>query len=655
MSNPHVFPTVVIQTDLLVLIRRENEVVAFDMSRVASDVACAWSLWQLRNESTCSSKMSSREWRKVLLDATIPQPHVLHESDYDNERITLVHRLAKRADGTELLKSIRKERNEKRVRNAYGNTGISDRARDHGAFVRAGSAFVHRSSPVVTSPDDVFDNGMGLARACTGASGDKDSDSDSEEEEEEEQGQWEITPLTMATEHRQDSTVQILLDDYRALVNAKPTLTEALPDILLPERELVELFQTFPVIAADFLRQLQLFRVRLPPTWQRCEISEGGDEVPMLVHTHGSIKPLLDQDARTVPSGCCSSSSREASTFGADGVSRWEYTIFDLWSEYIDSSEVDNSEDKAHRRRTRSIKRWIKRRSAKIQSDEIAEPEMSRLHVESREFFRKDQAWGSPVRAGVVPIKPAEKDCADNSLLRTLNYRQLLQKAVEYTDEANSMDIFDGPVLQAIIKQKWESGCKEIHTIMTIAYVVYIILFSVVAYLFAEREDSTEEQSARMSVPVGLLLVLVTVYTLLLLYREYVQLRKASKHGYWKGLKMHFKDPWNWFDIIAESQMLLALIFTWADWSPLVEKMIVLTSDQSSGSSSTVGSVADCVICPSKELNRTVQAIAGLLGWLKIIYFMRGFDSTAFVVNMLFQIITDMVPFVIVLSLILIA
>ena len=61
-----------------------------------------------------------------------------------------------------------------------------------------------------------------------------------------------------------------------------------------------------------------------------------------------------------------------------------------------------------------------------------------------------------------------------------LNYSELLEAAVEYAIEGDNLDVFDSPVLQAVIKQKWDSSCKQMHQIMTFCYFVYIVLFSCV-------------------------------------------------------------------------------------------------------------------------------------------------------------------------------
>ncbi len=50
-----------------------------------------------------------------------------------------------------------------------------------------------------------------------------------------------------------------------------------------------------------------------------------------------------------------------------------------------------------------------------------------------------------------------------------------------------------------------------------------------------------------------------------------------------------------------------------------------------------------------------IQAHALLFGWIKVLYYLRGLDTTSFLVNMLKMIIVDMAPFLIVLVVVLLA
>ena len=62
--------------------------------------------------------------------------------------------------------------------------------------------------------------------------------------------------------------------------------------------------------------------------------------------------------------------------------------------------------------------------------------------------------------------------------------------------------------------------------------------------------------------------------------------------------------------------------------------------------------MTDCEHSSSEDV---VQALAGLLRWMKVIYFLRGFGSTAPLINMLSKIVLGMRSFAVVLGVVLVA
>ena len=600
---------VVVQTDLMVLLMyKDGSVDAIDMSRAASDVVCSWTLWQLANPK----HTTSREWSKMLEAAAKKQPHVLMDRDMSPHSggTTLVHKLAKRTDGAKLLKDIKQNRVQARFEGLHHST-----KRDpylQGILVRAGTANISlhereaREDIFVHSPDAMLV---------------KDRDA------------AEITALTIAVIHRREDTVQILLDEYIAFVKADPTITHLLPKVLIPENEVVHMFETFPDRAAMFLQQLPLLRVRLPPTWQRCEFPEGENDIQMLVQNHHHARPLDKQRSSEL-----------------DGLSIWEGRIYDEWRRYI--ATVHNGMDPIDKKRSK-----ISQEITKMETDSRDASPADKLDIDSTLFdtsrrrFREDRAWGSAARAGIVPLSPNEKKTtmAEEGLpeLR-LNYSRVLEAAVDYAHKTDSMDIFDGPVLRALIKQKWESGCEDMHTTMTIGYSVYILLFSGVTFWFSHGQG--ESPSTAVLLQAYVMLMLVLFYTILLLRREFLQFNTV-------GFSEYISDHWNKFDVVAEALAFVALILTgigglsrhsgaWRDYS--------MEESGSNGSAGTAADSSECSSCVSAEWVSAIQATAGLFGWLKVIYFMRGYDSTAFLVSMLGQIVRDMIPFVEVLVLVLI-
>ena len=87
--------------------------------------------------------------------------------------------------------------------------------------------------------------------------------------------------------------------------------------------------------------------------------------------------------------------------------------------------------------------------------------------------------------------------------------------------------------------------------------------------------------------------------------------------------KRYFDDPYNYMDLIS------GLLSLWA-------LQCMATSQQ--------GRTED-----------VLQALAGLLRWMKVIYYLRGFGSTAPLINMLQKIALGMRSFAVVLGVVLVA
>lgn len=112
-------------------------------------------------------------------------------------------------------------------------------------------------------------------------------------------------------------------------------------------------------------------------------------------------------------------------------------------------------------------------------------------------------------------------------------------------------------------------------------------------------------------------------YTTVMTYHELQQLCK-DKWAY-------FASFWNLLDMTAALATFASLVFTFANWITKEDEAVRLRSLDA------------------------VQAHALLLGWIKVLYFLRGLDTTSFLVNMLKMIIVDMAPFLIVLAVVLVA
>eukprot|EP01043_Picozoa_sp_COSAG02_P087539 COSAG02_NODE_24800_length_677_cov_1.115917_1_plen_210_part_10 len=132
---------------------------------------------------------------------------------------------------------------------------------------------------------------------------------------------------------------------------------------------------------------------------------------------------------------------------------------------------------------------------------------------------------------------------------------------------------------------------------------------------------------------VHLILVSYIIFFILLFY-SFAYNTVMSYHELqqmYKDKLAYFKTFWNLLDLTAALATFASLVFTFANWITKEDEAVRLRSLDA------------------------VQAHALLLGWIKVLYFLRGLDTTSFLVHMLKMIIVDMAPFLIVLAIVLVA
>ncbi len=244
-----------------------------------------------------------------------------------------------------------------------------------------------------------------------------------------------------------------------------------------------------------------------------------------------------------------------------------------------------------------------------------------------------DSNWGDPVLSFVVPVSGIDAS-GDNRL----SFTNLLKAAIDHSEREKTPAIFNSEVMKMIVQCKWEAFCSLMFRTMCFGYAVYIMTFTwIVMRLSPDRNRDNDGHSLAWA---GWWFVFV--YTLLLINRERFQ---VSVQGFSAYLR---EDSWNYLDLMQQVVMLTALLLVyWRDGD---------FSDSYAGFMPVT--VQEAMACTSAGCNEHINAIQGvalLCGWLKSMYYLRGFESTASVVNMLNRIFVDMVPFLVVLSFIFIA
>jgi WD40 repeat protein len=213
-------------------------------------------------------------------------------------------------------------------------------------------------------------------------------------------------------------------------------------------------------------------------------------------------------------------------------------------------------------------------------------------------------------------------------------FSALLEMACRHSRKQGSPEIFLSPSLQAIVQHKWYDKCRALYRTSVQMYVIFLITLTLVMLKFDEWtqiEDSSGHTEQAQAVVIWVLGALCWVFMLTLLKHELHQLAN-------EGASEYLGDPFNIIDVLMCVLTIYALCqmgiyAVWEDgpisWHPM--------SDD------------------DRLVLDMFQAQSLLFCWLKLLYFMRGLDETAFLINMLVRIAADMKMFVLVLVVVLFA
>ena len=688
--------------------RADGSLQVVDMARAESNVPCARTLWdELPMEHT---KDDDQSWRRLMLRAVEQtSPHILYQPDRDHRNFTLLHKLAGLDGGVGILREIDQHG---KMMDRSGNPGFENlghctamkglvsragkflavdlesellchKLGDHVATLRKLGyddpakwqllAGLCRRTKISTenicgqtvdveywgtellklkllpADDDFgFVDSDGADGSCScSCSG---SDAVTPEPEPEQEGTRltahqkaavrELVPwivekaplrppsggstspqrkhfssaLALALDYQQEDFVRVLLEDYCDA--AKSHLSKAWANAnLLPQHDIVLALQIYPKLTADFIMQLQYTRTKLLSSRPapRCEM-----ERKLVVRLDGSASPIEVADGSASPLEV------------ADAQAWWDSTLTEIWE-----SSATKSKTKKHR--------------------------------------RDDTGWGSPVYGALVPIDGMTERTDLLQQKKELPFSDLLAAAVKHAEREESADLFNSDTITAIVEHKWLGSsygsmpCQEMFVILTVAYAVHLIVLTVLVLRFDgaqwDAERSAEEtvwfpENAIPFIPdswfpdswfprntgnsnqfswEAAACYASSFYTVLLGKREIHQI-------YWGGVKGYITDHWNIIDLLSVCVTLyvLFLIRIKSAGAQLPDVLWSKLCDHDGDH--------DC-----RSHVRTWQAIALLTSWVKVLYFMRGYEFSGFVVHMLSTIVWDMRQFSLVLLFIMIA
>lgn len=225
-----------------------------DVSTIGS-CASAGAIWA--GKTACGDPNTWNEWVVEAVRET--SPHFLYFCDQKSPELpTLIHKLASDLDGYRVLhKLVDGFENER----AAIKRGEGDRSKHGGALATIG--MLSRAGTTAPRPAP----GQSATTECGSA-------------------------LNVAVKHSNESVIQLLLDDYRdhiALCDAARVKLAATLVLELTEAEMVDLYAIFPMLAADFLRELPMQMTPLVAQNSKCDFA--ATDHKMFVKAHDEHSP----------------------------------------------------------------------------------------------------------------------------------------------------------------------------------------------------------------------------------------------------------------------------------------------------------------------------------------------------------------------------
>jgi hypothetical protein len=265
-----------------------------------------------------------------------------------------------------------------------------------------------------------------------------------------------------------------------------------------------------------------------------------------------------------------------------------------------------------------------------------------------------------------------------------LPFSTLLEKCCQHARVQKSSALFRSPTLQAIVQYKWQIGYRMYRTMVGF-YFFYLVCLTMVTFNFERWTGNTDEKwhkstpiaqtddyghydksggdgwydpdawgngtgkeysgevSGGWKILAWILFGYSFLYTMLLFRHEYVQLKK-EKWEYWHSI-------WNWVDMLAATLAIITLV-AMAVLYFVEEGQATPPPDEEV---EEVGGEQGMSVQDWRDLLDIFQAHAMLFCYIKLLYFLRGLDFSAFFVKMLLEIASDMFAFLIILLVVTVA
>eukprot|EP01047_Picozoa_sp_COSAG01_P036347 COSAG01_NODE_2837_length_6993_cov_3.425733_3_plen_1408_part_00 len=390
-------------------------------------------------------------------------------------------------------------------------------------------------------------------------------------------------------------------------------------DKLLQESDLVRLFETFPDLAVSFIKKLPLWRtcdlVRTTTRFSQWNIQPDPGIVRASHACMPTVAPSIDQILGI-------ETPEDTDTYDILQKSRtvkpdrwWEQELGRLFRRRVDLQNGDLVQSSLL-----PIVGCVNvvERLANLPNDDTPLRTVNR-EMRTNGASRSSEGTQAYESIEAQPLQSTDLPTSHVSCQSAVPFAQLLSAAVNFAVDRRDPSVFDSSVLQIIIQYKWDTIVKSIFKTGFHVYCVYLAIFTTLCLKF---QDWILDEALALRCIAWCLWAICAIYAILLGRTEARQLRV-------EGLVSYFKDPYNYVDSFA---IILAMAS--------ITSMAAVRA--SSGSPTVCHAVA------------ALKGTAGLLCWVKVLWFVRGINyKTAFLLNMLVEVTSDIGNFLVVLGVIL--
>ncbi len=178
----------------------------------------------------------------------------------------------------------------------------------------------------------------------------------------------------------------------------------------------------------------------------------------------------------------------------------------------------------------------------------------------------------------------------------------MLECFCHVSDELNSVDIFASEVGVRSLQFAWNTYGRKVHIFAMIIYILFVFTFTISLYVFSSYHNGESHiyNNSRYYYLSTILQYFILAFSVYFVGIEIKQSR-YNKTTFFQ----HLQDPWNFLDLSSQ--------------------LIVIT-----------GTLLRIIYDTETRLSKCILAVASILLWAKILYYLRAFEDFGIIVSMVF-------------------